>query len=106
CKAQSSSHSDSYPRSLQDALPISDVILLPAVGTIPGITKNEMVDVVRAIKAKGSLVMSAIGTSQESASMETIRDIALKNKIAGVDRKSTRLNSSHVSSSYAVFCVK
>lgn len=63
----------------------ADVILLPAVGTIPGITKNEMVDVVRAIKAKGSLVMSAIGTSQESASMETIRDIALKNKIAGVD---------------------
>src|SRR5690349_23362942 len=26
--------------------------------------------------------------------------------VAGVDRKSTRLNSSHVESSYAVFCLK
>src|SRR5699024_11518682 len=26
--------------------------------------------------------------------------------LAGLDRKSTRLNSSHVSSSYAVFCLK
>src|SRR6266704_2013142 len=27
-------------------------------------------------------------------------------KLAGLDRKSTRLNSSHVSISYAVFCLK
>src|SRR5699024_12248650 len=30
----------------------------------------------------------------------------LDNLIAGIDRKSTRLNSSHVSISYAVFCLK
>src|SRR5690625_3845190 len=30
----------------------------------------------------------------------------LKNKAAGLDRKSTRLNSSHVAISYAVFCLK
>src|SRR5690625_1697111 len=27
-------------------------------------------------------------------------------RIAGIDRKSTRLNSSHVANSYAVFCLK
>src|SRR5699024_12750247 len=31
---------------------------------------------------------------------------ALADKIAAADRKSTRLNSSHVSISYAVFCLK
>ena len=63
----------------------ADIILLPAVGTIPGITQEEMVEAVRFVKSKGSLVMSAIGTSQESADLDTIRDIALMNKIAGVD---------------------
>src|SRR5690242_21179805 len=32
--------------------------------------------------------------------------IAIENKNAMVDRKSTRLNSSHMSISYAVFCLK
>src|SRR5207249_12254419 len=32
--------------------------------------------------------------------------IALANGMLSADRKSTRLNSSHVSSSYAVFCLK
>src|SRR5690606_40761625 len=31
---------------------------------------------------------------------------AVSQQIAGVDRKSTRLNSSHVKISYAVFCLK
>lgn len=63
----------------------ADIILLPAVGTIPGITQEDMVEAVRTIKSKGPLVMSAIGTSQESADVDTVRDIALMNKIAGVD---------------------
>src|SRR5207249_5869405 len=37
------------------------------------------------------------GLTQENRSLKTIRQI---------DRKSTRLNSSHVSISYAVFCLK
>src|SRR5699024_5104881 len=32
--------------------------------------------------------------------------VALMNEATSQDRKSTRLNSSHVSSSYAVFCLK
>src|SRR5699024_12137414 len=33
-------------------------------------------------------------------------DAARKNRLEIIDRKSTRLNSSHVSISYAVFCLK
>lgn len=35
--------------------------------------------------SKGGLVLSAIGTSQESSDIETIKEIALVNKICGVD---------------------
>src|SRR5690554_7546744 len=38
---------------------------------------------------------------------EIIREYALKDsRIVPIDRKSTRLNSSHVRISYAVFCLK
>ncbi|RRD39449.1 haloacid dehalogenase-like hydrolase [Leptotrichia sp. OH3620_COT-345] len=63
----------------------ADVIMLPAVGTIPGFTHDEMIKAVKYIKENKGLVMSAIGTSQESSTRETIREIAIMNKIAGVD---------------------
>ena len=63
----------------------ADVIMLPAVGTVPGFTQDEMEKAVKYIKENGALSMSAIGTSQESSTRETIRQIAIMNKIAGVD---------------------
>ena len=63
----------------------ADVIMLPAVGTVPGFTQGEMEKAVKYIKENGALSMSAIGTSQESSTRETIRQIAIMNKIAGVD---------------------
>ena len=63
----------------------ADVIMLPAVGTVPGFTQDEMIKAVKFIKENGALSMSAIGTSQESSTRETIREIAIINKIAGVD---------------------
>ncbi len=63
----------------------ADVIMLPAVGTVPGFTQSEMEKAVKYIKENGALSMSAIGTSQESSTRETIRQIAIMNKIAGVD---------------------
>src|SRR5690349_23534941 len=36
----------------------------------------------------------------------TEQNAALRETVMGVDRKSTRLNSSHVEISYAVFCLK
>lgn len=63
----------------------ADIILVPAVGTVPGFDAEDLKIVVKAVHQAGALVMSAIGTSQESADEETIRQIAIQNKICGVD---------------------
>lgn len=63
----------------------ADIILVPAIGTIQGVTLNKLEKLVSEIHRNGGLVMSAIGTSQESSTRETIREIALLNKMAGVD---------------------
>lgn len=63
----------------------ADILLLPAVGTVPGFDQQELKESVKLAKRLGMLTMSAIGTSQESAAPETIRQIALWNKMCGVD---------------------
>lgn len=63
----------------------ADIILVPAVGTVPGFTLDELVDTVRTVHARGGLVMTTIGTSQETSDPATIRRIAHDNKIAGAD---------------------
>ena len=63
----------------------ADIILLPAPGTVPGITLEYARDLIRYAHQTGTLTMTAIGTSQEGASIETIRHIALLCKMAGTD---------------------
>lgn len=63
----------------------ADIILLPAAGTVPGISQQDISKAVKIIKQKDALSLSAIGTSQESSDPATIREIALMNKMAGVD---------------------
>lgn len=63
----------------------ADVILVPAVGTVPGFTSEELIKIVKIVHKHGGLVMSTIGTSQESSGAQTVHDIALQNKICGVD---------------------
>ena len=63
----------------------ADILLLPAVGTVPGFDQDEMKKAVKKAKELGMMTMSAIGTSQESASKETIEQIAFMNKMCGVD---------------------
>lgn len=63
----------------------ADVILVPAVGTVPGFNSEELTKIVKIVHANDGLVMSTIGTSQESSGAQTIHDIALENKICGVD---------------------
>lgn len=63
----------------------ADILLVPAVGTVPGFTDAELISIVKFAHEHGALVMSAIGTSQESATTRTIEDIAIRNKVAGVD---------------------
>lgn len=63
----------------------ADVILVPAVGTVPEFDDSEMKEVVKLAHAKGALVMSTIGTSQEGSGSSYIENIAVRNKIDGVD---------------------
>ena len=60
----------------------ADVILVPAVGTVPGFTSDELIKIVKIVHQHDGLVMSTIGTSQESSGKDVIREIALKNKMS------------------------
>nr|WP_249316536.1 haloacid dehalogenase-like hydrolase [Bacillus sp. FJAT-50079] len=63
----------------------ADIILMPAPGTIPGMTLDMIEKYVRFVHSKGALAMLTIGTSQEGADEATIRQIALNSKMAGAD---------------------
>lgn len=63
----------------------ADVILVPAVGTVPGFDDAELKEVVKLAHDKGALVMSTIGTSQEGSGASYIENVAIRNKIDGVD---------------------
>src|SRR5699024_2307656 len=63
----------------------ADVILIPAPGTVPGMTLEVVESYVRYVHSRGALVMLTIGTSQEGADEETIRKIAFNSKMAGAD---------------------
>ena len=63
----------------------ADVLLLPAPGTVPGFTMEHAAELIKTAQDKGVLAMTTIGTSQEGADEETIRQIALMCKMAGAD---------------------
>ena len=63
----------------------ADVILLPAPGTVPGLTMEYAGNLIRKAHEKGALAMTTIGTSQEGADEATVRQIALMCKMAGAD---------------------
>ncbi|MCD7894519.1 MAG: haloacid dehalogenase-like hydrolase [Erysipelotrichaceae bacterium] len=63
----------------------ADIILMPAVYTVPGLSEETVTKACQLIKSKGALSLSAIGTSQEGSDEDTIRMIALTNKRCGID---------------------
>ena len=63
----------------------ADIILLPAPGTVPGITMEHIRELVSYAHSLGALTITAIGTSQEGADTATIRQIAIMCKMAGTD---------------------
>jgi len=63
----------------------ADIILLPAPGTVPGITMEYIRELVSYSHSLGCLTITAIGTSQEGADTATIRQIALMCKMTGTD---------------------
>ena len=63
----------------------ADVILMPAPGTVPGITTEYIRKLVSCAHKLGKLTITAVGTSQEGADAATIREVALMCKMTGTD---------------------
>src|SRR5439155_21611272 len=80
-----------YTLSLHDALPISIGRVGQVAGRIDGPAQRPVL-----LERRGEGVLLAVGAGQ----------LADDQGGSGVDGKSTRLNSSHVAISYAVFCLK
>src|SRR5690606_41531786 len=91
-----------HPLSLHDALPISS-------GTPVYAANRGTVSLVGMHCASGNLVLidhpGGIQTGYAHLS-KFAPGLAVGDKVGTRDRKSTRLNSSHVKISYAVFCLK
>src|SRR5699024_12594540 len=88
-----------HPPSLHDALPISDPSS-PVEGSVPapGVCSPTAL---RGVSAVACGVSAAVASAAGSAGRSSTEVPA-----SAADRKSTRLHSSHVSISYAVFCLK
>src|SRR5690606_41787321 len=93
-----------YTLSLHDALPISS--------GFGGVLLPKLEDCLVVIDEGHQLPHTAISASAASCHLtSTIRRVVrwqgfLNSAYRALDRKSTRLNSSHVKISYAVFCLK
>lgn len=63
----------------------ADVIMIPSPCTVPGSSIEVCKEIVDFVKSKGKLTMGAIGTSQETSDIDTIKQIGLYNKMVGFD---------------------
>src|SRR5699024_12884930 len=106
CSFTPTSRSEIFTLSLHDALPILaigngiPVVAFDSRNSYQGIQCTCMTDNAQAAADGAEKLCGAIGDSGEVA-------LIVQDSVSGnADRKSTRLNSSHVSISYAVFCLK
>src|SRR5207249_10017154 len=84
-----------YTLSLHDALPISSGVSTPIESLAARATQTSYPDSSHRSCSSDSILSRGEGGSAASCATVSARD-----------RKSTRLNSSHVSISYAVFCLQ
>lgn len=63
----------------------ADVVILPTPGTVPGATLELVGASVTTAHQLGALAEVSIGTSQESADVDTVRRLALDGKLTGAD---------------------
>lgn len=63
----------------------ADVILMPAPGSVPGLTVEYIKELVDCAHSLGALTITSIGTSQEGADTATIKQMALMCKMTGTD---------------------
>src|SRR5699024_12843022 len=89
-----------YPLSLHDALPISNSRFQSRISRIFLSTSSS---------SRRCFISAQRHTATPSSPAHSLGTTSFRKysrSITGSDRKSTRLNSSHVSISYAVFCLK
>src|SRR5207248_11011533 len=85
------------PPSLHDALPISHCVTPSELGVSTQAQVTAMIQVhFNALRADGGVAVAAMDSMPDP--MFNVNNLG--------DRKSTRLNSSHRTISYAVFCLK
>ncbi len=63
----------------------ADGVVLPSPGTCPGSDLMTIKNIIDNAHKHGLIAMTTIATSQEDSDMETIKEIALLNKMAGAD---------------------
>src|SRR5699024_12725864 len=68
-------------------------------------TRDEVVEIVEGAQIRVDGVVTTLGGA-DAVRGTGVPGFGGKGVVAALDRKSTRLNSSHVSISYAVFCLK
>src|SRR5699024_11957021 len=101
---RSTDATDIYTLSLHDALPILKISTCFITQNIsghllPGLTGRQAVLYASKLKNHASV-------DHEAIAQKWLTELGLVDTMDTKDRKSTRLNSSHVSTSYAVFCLK
>src|SRR5256885_8130835 len=95
-----------YPLSLHDAFPILSRRVCTEPSTKLAATSSAMLGVaVRTISANTSATAAATRSSTHII-RRRLGHRSVSTPAIGPDRKSTRLNSSHLVISYAVFCLK
>lgn len=72
-------------RNLRRLADVSDAVLLPAPGTVPGSREELVAELAATAHAAQSLVVATVGTSQEGADPDTIRALSLAAKRTGAD---------------------
>src|SRR5207245_8936952 len=94
------SHPDPLTLSLHDALPICR----PRAQNAAGVAENDLVEHIAEFNGHFNLAnrtRAVVGDRAEQKGHFLVQEVG-----GAGDRKSTRLNSSHGSISYAVFCLK
>src|SRR5690606_40555683 len=92
-----------YTLSLHDALPISeDSVSLTGNVVLKNAAPERLLLVAEALAVSVALAYDEIRIAEAFDRIEPVANSLVRGK----DRKSTRLNSSHVKISYAVFCLK
>src|SRR5437764_3905153 len=92
-----------YSLSLHDALPILQNFSSNALGVTTGVTPTQYLQM---IVAQNPALAADLGQGSPFVSVAPVLAPDVLARPVGLDRKSTRLNSSHRCISYAVFCLK